>query len=85
MSSEQLVSVVRERVIETLGSRVAGECLMALADKGWFSHRQLPEVAKQVAARYGVGHGGDLSQITDIAIERFARAAGLQPLEGGST
>lgn len=78
--SEELVAVIRERIVDTLGSRIAAECLMALADRGWFNYRRLPEVAEIMAARYGIGQGGDLSQIENATLQTFASASGLQPL-----
>jgi phage-related minor tail protein len=70
--SENLVAVIRERIVDTLQSRVAAECLMALADRGVFTHRELPQVAIELTQRVP-----NLSSVVGATIDTFAQAAGL--------
>lgn len=81
MTSEELVSVIRERVIDTLDDDVAAACLFRLVDRGVFSIRELPEVAYQLHKRYG----DTVPSITDMAVNQFAIAAGIPTTTGGRT
>jgi hypothetical protein len=81
VTSEELVSVIRARVIDTLGDDVAAACLFRLADRGVFSIRELPEVAYQLSKRYG----DTISAVTDVTVNQFANAAGIPATTGGRT
>lgn len=70
--SEELVSVVRERVALVTGSAIVADCLMALAHRGVYTHRELPGVAKNLAARFP-----DMTEIVADTVDAFAFAAGL--------
>lgn len=70
--SEQLISVIRERVRMTTDSDIATACLMALADRGVFTMQELPDAAYRLVQRFP-----DQSAIVGTTVDTFARAAGL--------